>query len=482
MLEHQETAKESRLTESLAQWALPSPSASPVGSLVTAFLLSVFLCPASLLTQEYRDFPAVEPIPSLNMKFDPRRMMLTWDCQENVTYLECVMFHKEKGPITLMLTEKECHCKFPDCSLHGGVTLMVTANISQTLISEKLVYPNPAAQNFSCFIYNAYFMNCTWAKGRAAPDDVQYFLYIRDSRRKIERECPHYVKDLRIHVGCHLKDLSGLTFRNYFLVNGTSQRTGIQFFDSILSLKAIEQPGVILRRAGPPPHHASRWPRGGELAGRARAHLRGPEEALWLRGVTRVLVAERYSPPHNVTVHCKGSYCLIRWEKPRTLQSLSGWEFQYQLDIHRQSTTQHSGNQLIEVSGDTENKYNFPSPEPRGKHAVRVRTSDSRIQHWSAWSRPVEFGSEEMEASLVHVYVLVVLGTLVCALLLGCILKRVIGKYKLFPPIPRIRDKLTDNHQSDQQMIWEKFPPSTGRGDNEEVLTVEEVTEAPTSP
>lgn len=59
---------------------------------------------------------------------------------------------------------------------------------------------------------------------------------------------------------------------------------------------------------------------------------------------------------------------------------------------------------------------------------------------------------------------------------------RVIGKYKLFPPIPRIKDKLTDNHQSDQQMIWEKFPPSAGRGDNEEVLTVEEVTEAPTSP
>lgn len=39
-----------------------------------------------------------------------------------------------------------------------------------------------AAQNFSCFIYNVHFMNCTWAPGRAAPDDVQYFLYIRDSK------------------------------------------------------------------------------------------------------------------------------------------------------------------------------------------------------------------------------------------------------------------------------------------------------------
>lgn len=35
---------------------------------------------------------------------------------------------------------------------------------------------------------------------------------------------------------------------------------------------------------------------------------------------------------------------------------------------------------------------------------------------------------------------------------------RVIGKYKLFPPIPRIKDKLTDNHQSDQQVHtgWEQ--------------------------
>lgn len=37
---------------------------------------------------------------------------------------------------------------------------------------------------------------------------------------------------------------------------------------------------------------------------------------------------------------------------------------------------------------------------------------------------PLSAGSEETEASLLHVYVLVVLGTLACALLLGCLLKR----------------------------------------------------------
>nr|XP_031301903.1 granulocyte-macrophage colony-stimulating factor receptor subunit alpha-like isoform X6 [Camelus dromedarius] len=256
-----------------------------------------------------------------------------------------------------------------------------------------------AAQNFSCLVYNADFMNCTWAKGHAAPDDVQYFLYIRNSTRKGERECPHYLTDAGTNVGCHLQDLSGLTSYNYFLVNGTSRETGIQFFDSILLLKEIE----------------------------------------------------RYSPPHNITVNCNESHCLVRWEKPRTRKNWSNREFQYQLDIWRQSNSGHSENQLIVVSGDSENRYNFPSPEPRGTQMVKIRTADARRAHWGDWSQPVQFGSEEPESSLVLVYVLVVLGTLAGGLACGCLFKRFLGSHSLFPPIPRIRDKLKDDHQIDHQ-------------------------------
>lgn len=46
----------------------------------------------------------------------------------------------------------------------------------------------------------------------------------------------------------------------------------------------------------------------------------------------------------------------------------------------------------IEVPGNLENSYNFPSPEPRPKHTVKIRTSDARIQKWGAWSQPIEFG------------------------------------------------------------------------------------------
>nr|XP_045729791.1 granulocyte-macrophage colony-stimulating factor receptor subunit alpha isoform X1 [Mirounga angustirostris] len=432
MLGRRETEKESRWPEqSLVRWGFPHPLGSPMGLLATAVLFCMLLDPVLLQTLEQQDLPNVEGVPSLNMKFDSWRMELSWDCKENATYLECVMIHKENGPIQITPQEKECHCKFSDYSLHDGVTLMVKVNSTQRPIPETLVYTNSggegtAAQNFSCFIYNANFMNCSWAKGQAAPDDVQYFLYIRDSRRKRERECPHYIEDSGTHVGCHLDDLSGLAYYNYFLVNGTSQRTGIQFFDSVLSWKKIEI----------------------------------------------------YSPPNNISVHCNKSYCVIRWEKPKTRHKLSNMEFKYQLDIQKQSTKEHSEDQPIEVPGNLENNYSFPSPEPRPKHTVKIRTSDARIQNWGYWSQPTEFGSEETEPSLVPIYALVVLGTLITALILGCLLKRFLTSESLFPPIPHIKDKWNDTHQPDHQVIWENFTLDTEKGDNEEILTVEEVTVA----
>uniref|UniRef100_G1LGB7 Colony stimulating factor 2 receptor subunit alpha n=1 Tax=Ailuropoda melanoleuca TaxID=9646 RepID=G1LGB7_AILME len=433
MLERRETEQESRWPgQSLVRWGCPRLSGSPMGLGATAILFCMLLDPVFLQTLEQQDLPTVAGIPSLNMKFDSWRMELSWDCKENTTYLECVMIHKDKGPIEITPQEKECHCKFSDYSLHDGVTLMVKVNSTQRPIPETLVYTNAggegtAAQNFSCFIYNANFMNCSWAKGQAAPDDVQYFLYIRDSRKKRERECPCYIEDSGTHVGCHLEDLSGLASYNYFLVNGTSQGTGIQFFDSVLSWKKIEI----------------------------------------------------FSPPNNISVHCTRSHCLIQWEKPKTRHNLPNWEFKYQLDIQKQSNKEHSENQPIEVSGNWENNYNFPSPEPRAKHTVKIRASDARIEKWGAWSQAVEFGSKEPEPSLVPTYALVVLGTFLTALILGCLLKRFFASERLFPPIPRIKDKWDDSHQCDHQVIWENFTLDTEKADNEEILTVEEVTVTP---
>lgn len=76
----------------------------------------------------------------------------------------------------------------------------------------------------------------------------------------------------------------------------------------------------------------------GQLAVRARrAELLSPP---WPprkpcgSGVSWALVTERFSPPHNISVQCNQSHCLIQWEKPRVLQkNLFDTDFQFQLDI-----------------------------------------------------------------------------------------------------------------------------------------------------
>nr|XP_020030430.1 granulocyte-macrophage colony-stimulating factor receptor subunit alpha-like isoform X2 [Castor canadensis] len=270
-------------------------------------------------------------------------MTLRWPCQENTTNVRCILIPWEKGPI--MSRGGECSCTFMQESLHRGLTLEVQATVNQRPVQEKLLYTNPGAdgtavQNFSCSIYNAGFMNCTWVKGRAAPDDVQYFMYIKNKRTLLEMECPCYLQESGIHTGCHLSNLSLLSVKSYVLVNGSSPAMGIQFFDSIFLTKGIE----------------------------------------------------KLDPPANVTVHCNVSHCHVRWHQPRTWHRFTHQDFQYQLDIQRQNIDPGNLNPLINISGNSENKYHFPSPEPRHKHTVQIRVADTRRPQWSAWSRPVEFG------------------------------------------------------------------------------------------
>uniref|UniRef100_G1RRX1 Colony stimulating factor 2 receptor subunit alpha n=1 Tax=Nomascus leucogenys TaxID=61853 RepID=G1RRX1_NOMLE len=396
--------------------------------LVTSLLLCELPHPAFLLIPEKLDPRTVVPASSLNVRFDSRTMNLSWDCQENTTFSRCFLIDKKNRVVEPRLSNNECSCTFCEICLHEGVTFEVHVNTSQREFQQKLLYPNSerestAAHNFSCFIYNVDFMNCTWARGSTALHDVQYFLYIQNSNRKREIRCPYYIQDSGTHVGCHLDNLSGLTSRNYFLVNGTSE-IGIQFFDSLLDTKKIE----------------------------------------------------RFNPPGNVTVRCNTTHCLVRWKQPRTYQKLSYLDFQYQLDVHRKNTQPGTENLLINVSGDLENRYNFPSSEPRAKHSVKIRAADVRILNWSSWSEATEFGSDGRNLSSVYIYMLLIMGTLVCGLILGFLFKRFLRIQQLFPPVPQIKDKLNDNHEVEDEVIWEEFTPEEGKDYREEVLAVKEIT------
>lgn len=395
----------------------PRPAASPGPVAPAVLLLTLCLRPAAALVAGPAE---AEPVPSLNLTFDRKSWELRWDCLENTTDVRCTMVHWEIGSIETKPHGQDCACAFGYIELHGGFTLQVRATVGARPVLEELPFPNPglpgtAARDFSCFIYDAGFLNCSWAPGPAAPPDVQYFLFMEDMRTQAGRECPLYVAHAGTHTGCHLRDLSALGFSTYFLLNGTSPGAAVRFVDSIWNTKEME----------------------------------------------------RLSPPDNVTVHCNASHCRVRWTRPRTWTVLSSMDFLYQVDLQRWRADLGRGTPLVQVAGKEE--FGFPSPQPRARQVLRLRVSDVRGGPWSAWSRPVELGSDAQDTPALRLYILVVLLTLVCTLLLGFLFTRFIWIHGLCPPGPKIKMMHVD------KASWEGNAPAVEKGEQEEVLIVEEV-------
>ncbi|NWI24802.1 CSF2R factor, partial [Sula dactylatra] len=141
-----------------------------------------------------------------------------------------------------------------------------------------------AIENFSCVIYNVSLMNCTWQAGRDAPGDTQYFLYWKNSKDDNEMECELYIKgENGRNTGCRFKNVRIQDDEAYFLVNGSSNGSVIQFYDEYIQLYNIE----IL------------------------------------------------TPPLNVTVNCTGdpAGCIITWQPPLTSHMKNEGCFQYEISI-----------------------------------------------------------------------------------------------------------------------------------------------------
>ncbi|NXQ42401.1 CSF2R factor, partial [Catharus fuscescens] len=143
-----------------------------------------------------------------------------------------------------------------------------------------------AIENFSCVIYNIFLMNCTWQAGRHAPTDTQYFLYWQKSREDNQMECELYTTDNSSrNIGCFFQNVSIGTEKAYFLVNGSSRDSLIQFYDEYIDLYKIE-----------------------------------------------ILTA-----PLNVTADCTrdSAGCIITWHPPLTSRKEEKrWCFEYEISIH----------------------------------------------------------------------------------------------------------------------------------------------------
>ncbi|KAK1189648.1 CSF2R factor, partial [Pygoscelis papua] len=142
-----------------------------------------------------------------------------------------------------------------------------------------------AIENFSCMIYNVSFMNCTWRAGRDAPGDTQYFFYWKNSRQvSLLESREFYIKDENgRNTGCRFQNVKIETEKAYFLVNGSSKDSLIQFYDEYIQLYKIE----------------------------------------------------KLMPPSNITVNCDEikNDCIIQWQQPQISHSNKDKCFKYEISI-----------------------------------------------------------------------------------------------------------------------------------------------------
>ncbi|NXX92591.1 CSF2R factor, partial [Centropus bengalensis] len=199
-------------------------------------------------------------------------------------------------------------------------------------------------------------MNCTWQRGRGAPGDTQYFLYWQNSRYDNTTECELYIKDENgRNIGCRFQNVKIHTEKAYFMVNGSSKDSLIQFYDEYIQLYKIE----------------------------------------------------KLMPPSNIAVHCEEikNDCIIQWQRPQINHSNKDKCFRYEISIKYKVRRIFSPTFNINRYGGV-NSHTFQRPNTRKKYYLKMRAAGSAClvsPAWGEWSAPVEFGkSKSMPSDTLH--------------------------------------------------------------------------------
>ncbi|XP_021045150.1 granulocyte-macrophage colony-stimulating factor receptor subunit alpha [Mus pahari] len=335
---------------------------------------------------------------ALNLTFDPWTRMLTWACDAtagNVTVTSCTVTAREAG-ILRRVQPQGCRCWFRKMmALHRGVTLDVNGTVGGAPAHWRLSFVNAGAagsgaENLTCEIRAARFLSCAWRAGPAAPADVRYSLRVLNSTGHDVARCfAHPDPGDGVITRCIADDLSLLGSEAYLVVTGRSHAGPVRFLDAVEDTKALE----------------------------------------------------RLGPPRDVTASCNSSHCAVTWAPPTTWAPLTARDFQF--EVEWQSAEPGSTPRKVLVVEET--RLAFPSPTPRGGHGVRVRAGDTRLKHWGEWSPAHLLEAEDARVPSAVVFAVTACAVLLCALALGVTCIRFEVTRRLFPPIPGIRDKVSDN-------------------------------------
>uniref|UniRef100_A0A8C3R5K9 Fibronectin type-III domain-containing protein n=1 Tax=Cyanoderma ruficeps TaxID=181631 RepID=A0A8C3R5K9_9PASS len=361
------------------------------------------------------------PIKNVNVDWR-RKMELSWESSRNFSEYICTIMDGDEEYIEIEVDSPLCI--FPVkiyMPLHKGVSFVI--KVPNTNISKQCTYlpggmNGSAIENFSCVIYNIFLMNCTWQAGRDAPADTQYFLYWQKSIEDNQMECERYIKDENCrNVGCIFQNVSIGIEKAYFLVNGSSKDSLIQFYDEYIDLYKTE-----------------------------------------------ILTA-----PLNVTANCTrdSSGCIITWHPPLTSHEKKAKCFQYEISIQNKDEPKEE-KKLPQVWTDT---YEFQNYNEKKRYTLKIRARGKNClvsSNWGEWSEPIEFGQGKDYFIFVILF-LIALGTISITLLLYCLSKRYCSLKNIFPPIPQPRDKLIS--EGDIQIEYVDLPT---KSHTEEVTRIEE--------
>ncbi|NXY46306.1 CSF2R factor, partial [Ceuthmochares aereus] len=191
-------------------------------------------------------------------------------------------------------------------------------------------------------------MNCTWQAGRGAPGDTQYFLYWQNSRYHNVMECELYIKDENgRNMGCRFQNVKIDFEKAYFLVNGSSKDSLIQFYDEYVQLYKIE----------------------------------------------------KLMPPSNIVVHCEEikNDCIIQWQRPQINHSNKDKCFKYEINI--KYTVRGISSPTFNINTyEGGNSHTFQRPNTKKKYYLKMRAAGSACfvsPAWGEWSAPIEFGKNK---------------------------------------------------------------------------------------
>ncbi|XP_043852638.1 interleukin-3 receptor subunit alpha [Dromiciops gliroides] len=364
--------------------------------------LMAFIWFSMLLTTAYSQTQKQEvpDSPVKNLTIDMKTMKLRWTNVENVNKINCSATVLSKFIYTV--SAKGNSCKLP--AFHTwcqGVDFVIEGfagkRISETLHVLRRGKEGTTKENLSCQVHDANFMDCKWTV-RETPGDLQYqFFYSKSANAFVDSECPKYKTDSEgRHVGCHFSNLSVFndSIPYHFLVNGTSNGREVQCNDEYISLNSIEI----------------------------------------------------FKPP-NITINNTAPNCIIQWQKPK---SLFNSEFEYELQIQKVS------DKTILEMNSIKGKTKIDCRNIDGRHTVKIRTKKLYDEYWSEWSEPQKLGDEVRNDNLLSVLMLPLLGiAFIMLLVLGYLCKRYYVIQKIFPPVPHIKDQVSDSFHKYIEVVWE---------------------------